>query len=186
MPVPFPKVIFVVHSMPGRLRLRLPWLHDHREQSEPIADRLASAPGMREVRVRPLSGSALCLFDPAQLDEKRIVALMQDATGVTTLVRPGQPLTPEAAQALRLSGDDGSRVAQVAAAFFKAVNADVLEATEGRFDLGTIASLAFASAGAAEIVVGQKMPLPPWFQLAWWAFRTFTTLEGSAIGRQTG
>ncbi len=65
--------------------------------------------------------------------------------------------------------------------FFKGVNVDVLRATEGRADLGTVAALGFMVAGAVDVVVTRKLPFPPWFNLAWWAFSTFATVEGAAI-----
>src|SRR5947208_3187375 len=103
MPVPFPRVIFVVHSMPGRLRLRLPWLHDHRALADPLADQLAKLPGMGEVRIRPYSGSTLCRFDPRRLDDGSIVSAVREATGVDAVVRPGEAMSPAAEAALRLS-----------------------------------------------------------------------------------
>jgi hypothetical protein len=183
MSVPFPRIIFVVHSLPGRLRLRLPWLHDHREQGEPLADELVKLSGMLEVRVRPFSGSVLCSFEAMDLDERRIVSAVQESSGVRAVIRRGEAISVEAQAALRLQPGERNHIARAAARFFQDVSADVLEATEGRLDLATLASLAFASAGAAEVAMDQKLPLPPWFQLAWWAFRTFTTMEGAAIER---
>src|SRR5262249_10587913 len=110
--------------------------------------------------------------------ESRLLAAIREATGVEIIVRPGEPLPPQAARARRLeSVQEISRIERAAATFFHDVNMDVLEATEGRIDLGTLASVTFAAAGAAEVAVQQKLPLPPWFQLAWWAFRTFTTVH---------
>ena len=40
------------------------------------------------------------------------------------------------------------------------------------FDLG---------AGAADVIASGKLPLPPWFNLAWWGFRTFMTTEQPEI-----
>ena len=48
-------------------------------------------------------------------------------------------------------------------------------------DLGVLATLGLIGAGAAEIVVTGKLPIPPWFNLAWWGFRTFMTTEQPEI-----
>jgi copper chaperone CopZ len=182
--MPFRRTIQVVHRLPGRLRLRLPWLHDHREQASPLAERLSELPGMAEVEVRPYTGSVLCAYDDERLDEERILAAVCETSGCQRVCLPGQPgpaLTAEENEQLRSALAEGSHVARAAARFFKEVNMDVVRASEGRIDLGTIASLFFASAGLVEVGVSKKLPLPPWFQLAWWAFRTFTTVERPAI-----
>jgi len=178
MPVPFPRIVRIVHSLPGRLRLRLPWLHDRREAAVPLADRLSTLPGIAEVRVNPFSGSVLFLYDEEQLDESRLLAAVREATGVEIVARSGEPLPPEAVAALQLEAKpEISRIERAAATFFHEVNLDVLEASEGRIDLGTLASVMFAATGAAEVALQRKLPLPQWFQLAWWSFRTFTMVH---------
>jgi hypothetical protein len=62
---------------------------------------------------------------------------------------------------------------------FRDLNRSVLLATEGRLDLGALAGLGFLSLGAAEIAATRALPAPPWFNLAWWAFRTFTIFRPS-------
>lgn len=177
MALPFPKLIRIEHSLPGRVRLRLPWLHDERVIGEPMADRLAALPGMKEVRVRVFTGSVLCIFDPARLDEAQIVEEIKSHTHVDAVLRRDEPLPHELRKKLRRDHQEANRIARAAATFFAGVNEDVLEASEGRLDLGTLASVTFATAGAAEIATTRSLPLPPWFQLAWWAFRTFTIVK---------
>lgn len=84
---------------------------------------------------------------------------------------------------MRVALREGSSVARAAASLFKRSNLEVVRATDGRIDMGTLAALGFAVGGAVEVAVTGNLPLPPWFQLAWWAFRTFTTLEDRAIER---
>ena len=50
----------------------------------------------------------------------------------------------------------------------------MLRSTDGRLDLGAVTGLGFLAVGAAEIASARTVPAPPWFNLAWWAFRTFT------------
>ena len=58
---------------------------------------------------------------------------------------------------------------------------DIRRSSEGAADLGVLATLGFFAAGAAEVVGSGELPLPPWFNLAWWGFRTFMTTEATAI-----
>jgi hypothetical protein len=170
------RIIYVAHSSAGRLRLRLSWLRDVPEEAPPLADRLAALNGMIEAAVRPRTGSVLCQYDPERLDETRIVAAVQRHTQVTVIVHPGEespPPEPESAS----SGAPTSSLARAVAQSFTAMNQQVLAATDGRLDLGILTSLGFMTAGAAEVVVTRQLPAPPWFNLAWWAVRTFTTFE---------
>lgn len=175
------RVIYIAHESPGRLRLRLPWLRKDLEAADPLADHLASLPGVEEVRIRPWTGSVLCLFDAWQLEGERILAATKEHTGVDLVLRPGERSEREEEVLAQAALERGSDVAVAFATAIKGMNYEILRASAGRIDLGTIAASAFAVAGAAQVVATRKLPLPPWFNLAWWAFRTFTTIEKPAI-----
>lgn len=174
-----PRVIYVIHSSPGRTRLRLPWLRRDAERATPLADGLLKLKGVEEVQVRPFTGSVLCVHDPQELDVEGLLDEVRRLTGVDAVVRPGEE--PPDGDVLLRALSEGSGVARAASRFFKGVNVDVLRATEGRMDLGTLAALGFAVVGAVEVAATGKLPLPKWFNLGWWAFRTFATVEGVAI-----
>jgi hypothetical protein len=53
--------------------------------------------------------------------------------------------------------------------------------TEGRVDLGLLASLSFFGAGALEVAVKGQLPPPPWFNLSWWGLSSFLDFEKDAI-----
>jgi len=177
------RVIYLAHECPGRLRLRAPALRHAPEVIEPLADRLAALPGMEEVRIRPFTGSVLCRFDPYQLRSGAIIDAVRSQTGIDLVLRPGERSTEEEVELARAALENGSALARAFAAMFKNLNLEVLRLSDGQVDLGTLAAAAFAAAGAAEVAATGKLPLPPWFNLGWWAFRTFTTLEKTAIER---
>lgn len=183
--------IEVAHALPGRLRLRLPFLRDRPGEATPLSDQMVEIDGVIEVQCRPFTGSLLFRYDPAKITEEELIAAAQRLTGVERVLRPhlapGSPGSPgmddEDAVFLSLAVQDGTDIAYAAAKLFQGINVDVLRFTEGRLDIGTLAALAFAVAGAVEVGVTKKLPAPPWFNLAWWSFRTFATLEQSAIDR---
>jgi len=170
------RIIHVTHSSAGRLRLRLSWLRRAPEEAAPLADNLVSLNGMIEAAARPWTGSVLCQYDPERLDEARIIAAVQRHTRATVVVRPGEE-SPPADLEFAAHGAPASSLARAVADSFAAMNQQVLAATDGRLDLGVLTSLTFMTAGAAEVVVTRQLPAPPWFTLAWWAVRTFTTFE---------
>ena len=169
-------MIYVAHSSPGRLRLRLSWMRGAAQEAAPLADHLASLNGMIEAAVRPWTGSVLCQYDPDRLDESRIVTAVQRQTRVAVIVRRGEEIPPAALESAS-SDAPASSLARAVAQSFAAINQQVLTVTDGRLDLGILTSLGFMTAGAAEVVVTRQLPAPPWFNLAWWAVRTFTTFE---------
>ncbi len=176
-----PRVIHLVHEIPGRLRLRLSWLRSHPEVATPLADHLAALRGMVEVSVRPYTGSVVCCFDAAQLESRQIVAAVRRHTGVALVLGP-QDEDPHPSSAI--AGQAEPRRSSVAHALVEAVrgiNSDVMRGSDGRMDLPTLASLGFLGLGALEIAVTRQVPAPPWFNLAWWAIRTLTTFESDAM-----
>src|SRR4030095_6511269 len=166
----YPRVIRIAHSSPGRLRLRLPWLREDRAMATALADDLAARSGVIEVAVRPRTGSVLCRFDQRRVDAATLITAVRRETGVATVLRPGAPVpTPGGT-----GRSPGSSVGRAFVDAFRGLDEDVYQATSGRVDLGTLAGLGLLAAGAAEVAMTRQAPAPPWFSLAWWAFRTFT------------
>ena len=166
----------VAHAMPGRVRLRLPWLRHHAEEAEALADALVAIEGVEQVEVRPFTGSVLCCFDDDRVSAEAIIATAAGAAGVEHVVAAGE--TPPAPPPFARPGDaHRSTVSRALVRGVRELNADTLNATGGRLDLGTMAFLAFLGAGAAEVVLSRRLPAPPWFNLAWWAVQAFTAFE---------
>lgn len=163
--------ISVAHSLPGRVRMRVSGLRDEPSSAAAIADALASLPGVLEVRVRAFTGSVLCSYDDSRTTESDVV----EATGslvATEMARVAKPRRRTRAR--------GSQVGRAVVEAFRELDADVREATEDRLDLGTVAALGFLVTGAVEVVSTRTLPAPPWFNLAWMAFRTLTVFETEA------
>lgn len=174
-----PRYIYVVHVLPGRVRLRLPWLREHASLAHELAEGLTAVEGMDVVEVRPFTGSVLCLHDPEMLEAKDVVREVRELTGVDLVIRPGEEPPEEATLFDAL--ETGSDVARATSRFVKGLNVDVLRATHGRVGLGVLMSMGFAAAGVAKVVTTRQIPMPDWFNLAWWAFATFTGVERPAI-----
>lgn len=164
-----PREVHVVHSLPGRVRLRSSRFRGDPAHGTRVADILAGMDGIEEVQVRPLTGSLLCTYDPGCISEQLIVAAV-DAV-------PSPP--PEKSVRNHIHG---STVGRAVVEAFQEIDEEVREATENRIDLGTLAALGFLAGGAAEVVTTRTMPAPPWFNLAWWAFRTLTVFETDPSG----
>ena len=179
-----PRIIYIVHRGAGRLRFRLSWLHDAREEGEPIADALSALNGVSEVRVRTFTGSVLCLYDPARIDEARLGAELRRLTGVDRCIEPGEETPGELAAMLEHSNEEGSTLARAAVRAAKGINIDLLRFSHGRVSLGTLVAFCLLGSSAWKLASTQELELPEWHQLAWWGFRSFATLEESVIERE--
>lgn len=166
--------IAIAHRLPERTRLRTPVLRRDRAACERVADALAKVAGVREVKVRPYTGSILVEHEP-ELAPETIVAAAQKVLDTPRVLAPGErpPVDGEVPAF--------SSLARKVVHACLEIDRDVRRETDGSVDLGTLATLGFIGAGAAEVVATGKLPMPPWFNLAWWAFRMFTTTEKEEI-----
>jgi len=172
------RVIYVVHQSRGRLRLRLALLRDERELAEAIADQLSALDGVESVEVRPFTGSVLCAYDGWALQPDRLIDSVRALAQADRVVGENEERPAEVEREMvRSARLNGSGVARAASTFVEELDLEVLRATNGGLNLGTLAALGFMAAGAAEIVSTGKIPMPPWFNLGWWAFRTFAISE---------
>ena len=178
---PPPRIIYLAHDSPGRVRFRLSWLRDQRGEGTPIADALSELAGVGEVQVRPFTGSVLVTYDPARTDVATIRAALCGFTGVDGVTLPGQETPEQIRQILRESFDEGSELSQAAVKAFQGIHVDVLRMTHGRLSLGAMTSLSMWIAAAAKVLASGRIQLPEWHQMLWWGFRSFSELEGDAI-----
>ena len=168
----------IVHVLPGRVRLRCPALREDRDGADRVADALSQTPGVHEVKIRPYTGSILIEHEPGVTTD----ALVDVAKGVLAcdrVVAQGEepPLPPEVPEL--------AHIAKTLAATVGTLDRDILRMTEGDLDLGTLVTLGLFSVGAAQAIIDRELPLPPWFQLAWWGYRTFMTAEQDEIEGST-
>jgi hypothetical protein len=165
------RVVQVAHKMPGRLRISLPWLRADRVEAQSLADHLASVGGMTRAEVRMRTGSVVCEYDEKILDEGKILSIVRRLTNVRHVLMPDE--TPPRNIEERTTSH-GGHVGAVIEQAFRSANDEMLRVTDGRLDMGVAGAFAFLAAGVAEIFATGQIEPPPWFNLAWWAFRTFT------------
>ena len=162
----------VVHELVGRTRLRVPAELLTAERAERLADALTAVAGVAKVEINIRTGGVLVSHAPSLL-----AADLSARAGATlaSLHAEGVPLPPA-------DGKGMTGIARELHRLFVDADRDLRKATEGMLDLGTATTLTMLTAGAVEIAVTQKLPVPPWFNLAWWSFRTFmTTIEVKAV-----
>ncbi len=166
--------IQLAHQLPERTRLRSPALRKNVAACERVVDELAAIAGVREVRARPYTGSVLVVHA-----DDIAAATLVDATarvlGISKVLAPGE-LPPVDGNVPPLAS-----LARKLVAAMRGIDCDLRRASDGTVDLGTLTTLGFVGAGAVEVATTGQLPMPPWFQLAWWGFRTFVTTEQDEI-----
>lgn len=165
--------LVVVHHLPERTRLRSPVLRKSPAACTRLADALAAVPGVREVRIRPYTGSALIEHD-AGVTLDALTGVACSALDGARLLAHGEP--PPLSAAVPAF----SSVRQKLAALARELDRDIRRSSDGSVDLGTLATLGLVGAGAAQVATSGELPMPPWFNLAWWAYRTFMTTHNGA------
>lgn len=166
--------LMIVHRLPDRTRLRTPVLRKDPPTCELLADTLAALPGVREVKVRPYTGSVLVEHEPT-LPIATLLDAVRGPLAIDRVLGIGEqpPLDPEV--------PPFSSIARKLVMMTREIDRDIRRGSDGTVDLGTLATLGFLGAGAAEVIASGKLPLPPWFNLAWWGLRTFMTTEQPEI-----
>ena len=176
-----PRIIYLAHDSPGRLRVRLSWLRDHRHEGTAVADTLSELAGVDEVQVRPYTGSVLVTYDPARIDAAAIRAALCGVTHVAEVTLPGHETPQQLRQILRGSMEEGAHLSQVASKAFEGLNVHFLRVTGGRLSLGGLTALGLWLGAAAKVATSDRLELPEWHQMLWWSFRSFAELEKEAI-----
>ena len=167
----------IAHASDGRLRLRLPWLKEARDQAEGLADGVRALEGLYRVEVRPSTGSVLCLYDPEVLSVGQILARVQSL--LHAHLESEHPHEPS--DEARVANSEGSRLARAASRFFKVLDADLLDWSDGTVGLPGVLAGSMLAAGAWQVLSSGELELPAWHDLVWRAVRILSTFEEEAI-----
>ncbi len=150
---PPPGHFVVEHSLPGRLRVRLPRNAD----LEQMVQALGSRPGVTGVTASPLTGGVLVRYDPEQIDAGGLLEAVADAE-LEPLPRNGGPAPAT------LAGAVTSAVA--------ALDDRVKSAMRGAGGLGVLVPAGLLFWAAGEVMRGRATPLR-WSSAVWYAHSIF-------------
>jgi hypothetical protein len=169
----------ILHALPGRVRLRVAGLKRDPALAQVLEGRIAGYPAIRHVEASPVTGNVLIRFDPAagppvefvrRLVPEHVAAEWEVATHPTPAAdaRDGTP-------------------ARGIADFFRELNRRVA-ARAGGLDLTVFLPLALFALGVRGLLGSEreKLAVPTWYDLLWFAFGTFLMLNRSAIEEDPG
>jgi Heavy metal associated domain 2 len=151
-----PPALAIVHSIQGRVRLRLP-------STTPVpglVDAVRAVPGVTEAAWSPRTCGLLVRYRP---DDTTPAAIIQAVASQTGIPAPSHVTPAEVS-------DEPVPVAITSAV--STLNARVARATGGRLDLGVLVPLALTAWAVRELLRAQVTPLA-WSSALWYAHGLF-------------
>jgi hypothetical protein len=150
----------VVHSIPGRLRVRLP----PNARTQAIEESVARLPGVTQCRWTPRTRSLLALYRPDEVGAGGLVdsiAAQADVESAPVMTGTAEP-----------SSNGGSPVTAAVVEAVGGVNQRVRRATRGRLTLGVLVPLALTLWAIRDATRGPMRSLP-WSSALWYAHGLF-------------
>ena len=68
---------YYIHQVPGRLRIRTPLLHNNPQKTDEFTKNIKNINGMLSLKVNPLTGSALLLYDERKINCEQLIGILE-------------------------------------------------------------------------------------------------------------
>lgn len=171
-----------VHHVPGRIRIRLPFLRRDTKNLDEIKAFLERIEGVQYVRANSLTGSLLLWYDRAEYD-----TFFDHLTeAVKKNFRLLVAATPSLLKANARSNFDQiptdtntpSQASLALAAAFRSLDGRIRTATDNTFDLKSL--LPIGVVGGALLRLGAQAATPLWVTLAIFSFSYYLVLDSDA------
>jgi hypothetical protein len=175
----------VVHHIPGRIRVRLPFLKGFSSSPEQIKDLMSPLPGIRKVDFNPITGSALISYDAEHYDsfQEKLAEYAQNFLGLTLtdsdLVRENNHRQNGVVE----SSQGESELTSFLVNSFKRLNAEVSEASDNKLDVKALFPVGIAA--YALFKIGSAATTPLWVTLGLFSFASFLSLNPGALDEST-
>ena len=147
----------VVHSSPGRLRLRVASQKGDAAALDTLAGKLKNCPGVAAVETNPLLGSILLLHETTR-------AAIEDYAREGGLLQLVSPQQVKPAGPLQFRTDIRKT--------FREADEKVRTLSSGEMDMSGLVVTVLVGAGAIQILSGNAGALP-WYGAFWYAFNIF-------------
>ena len=148
----------VIHSMPGRIRFRIPMLEGQdNEVIESVKKELVRVPEISRADVNPVSGSLVLEYNAEKVNASIVCGILLKLLGLEDAM-DAQPLSL-ARKELNLVGTS--------------LNRQVYNSTAGVIDLTSALALTLFLLGLYKIILLQDRNTPGGFSLLWWAYIIF-------------
>ena len=148
----------VIHTLPGRIRFRIPILENQNpEVIETVKKELKRVPEINRAEVNPISGSLVLDYRDEEIDASIICGILLKLLGLEEA----------------LDAQPKSIVQKEINLIGTSLNRQVYNSSAGIFDLTSTLALTIFILGLYKIIVQQDRNMPSGFSLLWWAYIIF-------------
>jgi Heavy metal associated domain 2 len=173
----------IVHHIPGRMRIKVPFLKGASAYSEQISDLLMPLDGLRQVDFSPLTGSVLLHYDPEKYEHfsKDLSEYVQRAMGMDLLStsKNGERTSKVNSSEVVAPLVFDTKLARDINVFFSRINQSVRAATDDVLDLKSLLPVGLGT--YALFTAGSAMTTPLWVTLGIFSFTSFAILNPVSI-----
>ncbi len=170
----------VAHHVRGRMRLRVPQARGNRRLLERIQQLIAPLEGVRQVEIRPATGSLVVHYEPARHDDfAQFLRAHGEQSQSFALAAPEVSEADRLADTIEREADflaAHSSVALRIVTFFRQVNDEIKRATDNTLDLKVLFPLSLAGYLLLHRKAAQ-MSTPLWVTLGMSSFNSFLALH---------
>lgn len=167
--------LHVVHSIPGRTRLKFVALKSHPHRYQALQHTLASIPGVHHVDVNSQTGSVLLHHDKDAFHSMQFLGAIATAFGLTEL------LPYDLGEWPALLGDGSSSehidLLQRIQNAGTALNRTLSQVSGGQLNANTLLPGILVLLGLRSIMVSDVLAAPRWYEFFWFAFGAYFTLN---------
>ena len=170
-----------VHSIPGRMRVKIGPLRGNDDLARALEARLAGQAGVQAAEANAATGSLLVLYDPeAPGWRDPSVALSGHLSPIAPQI-DREDIAEQLAvpQATPTNGTAGIEAHHVMG-FFRDMNDQVRSATGGP-GLTLLVPLALLLLGVRGLLAAKEVAAPRWYDFLWFGFATFLMLNAAGV-----
>ncbi len=147
-----PSVLSILHSIPGRIRFRVPVLKNRPETASKLSETLSKIEPVRQTLVDSRSGSVLIAYEADALTPDVLGGAIIRLLGIESAI----------------TGPVQSRMRREAKLLSRSFNRSVYESTGGWLDLHTLLMMALAAFGLRQVLQKRAASFPAGMTLLWW------------------
>jgi len=176
----------VVHALPGRVRLKVAKVKGNPVLARQVEEKLAQVPGIRQVEVKPVTGSLLVHYDTDHLFSLASMEILSVTLGeLFPEIEVASLATGLASLAGNPGPGTGSPIAEHITDSFGTINTGIGKITGG-LDLKLLLPLALIFLGLRGLWTSEKVVSPSWSNLLWFGFASFVMLNRGLVEGDSG
>jgi hypothetical protein len=166
--------VYLVHVLPGRIRLKMEALKRNPSLAKEIQERLAPIKEAKQIQINPTTGSILVVFNPESSHSPDFHLKMAHALGISL---PDVSATKNGNPGIQGNGCSPGSPAHLVQAICGSLNSAVSSSTGGIGDLRILLPAGLFVLGLRSLLMTDKIAFPLWYDFLWFAFGSYFMLN---------